>query len=399
MSKKTLPDELRSVLLAHSLDAPDPDSTVEQILAATIGTPTGRTESTSATASRRWWTSGQLLGAAVVVAVLVLVGAGSYSLRGGLNHRETGAASNGAASKADGQVGLAGGSPQLPPAASQQRPNAGQVPGLVPPDPPVPTDLPCTSIPGGHAVIGARTSFRLSSTGETLYAYEFLCVGDNGQRSGSEVQVFGRLAGGLHYLSTLIPASKDGHVDYLAALPNGVRIQGTDQSAGPRPGDVVSISYTTSDGGRTFSSSGKLIARACTRADLAARVVTADGGATGRHQVLQLTNLTSAPCGLEGFPTLVTLANSQPVGPVLTATLSGPAGGVTKAKVAPIVVLIPGGTAGAIIELTTEHPTCAQGNQLRITLPDGAALGPVLADLPTCGLQVHPLVGNPYGTD
>jgi hypothetical protein len=400
MSKKTLPDELRSVLLAHSLDAPDPDSTVEQILAATVGTPAGRAESTPATVSRRWWTSSQLLGAAVVVALLVLVGAGSYLLRGGLNHREaTGAASNRAASDSAGQAGLAAGSAQPPPAVGQQQPKAGQVPSAVPSDPPVPTDLPCTSIPGGHAVIGARTNFRLSSTGETLYVYEFLCVGDNGQRSGSEVQVFGRLAGSLHYLSTLIPASKDGHVDYLAALPNGVRIQGTDQSAGPRPGDVVSISYTTSDGGRTFSSSGKLIARACTRPDLSVRVVTADGGVTGRHQVLQLTNLTSAPCGLEGFPTLVTSANGKPVGPVLTATLSGPAGGVTKAKIAPIVVLIPGGTAGAIIELTTEHPTCAQGNQLRITLPDGASLGPVLADLPTCGLQVHPLVGNPYGTD
>jgi len=67
--------------------------------------------------------------------------------------------------------------------------------------------------------------------------------------------------------------------------------------------------------------------------------------------------------------------------------------------VPPIVVLIPGGTAGAIIEPATDHPTCAQGNQLKITLPDGASLAPVLANLPTCGLEVHPLVDNPYGSD
>lgn len=400
MSKKTLPDELRSVLLAHSLDAPDPESTVEQILAATVGTPAGQAASTPTNTSRHWWTSGQLLGAAVVVALLVL-GLGTYTLRGGLSHREaTGAGSNGAAFKNAGPADLpANGTAQPSSALGQQGQNPGQAPRAVPVDPPVPTDLPCTSIPGGHAVIGARTNFRLSSTGETLYVYEFLCIGDFGQRSGSEVQVFGRTGDSLHYLSTLIPAGKNGHVDYLAALPNGVRIQGTDQSAGARPGDVISVSYTTSDGGRTFSSSGKLIARACTRADLSARLVSADGGISGQHQVLQLTNLTPNPCGLEGFPTLVTLANGQPTGPVLTTTLSGPAGGVTKAKVPPIVVLSPGGTVGAIIEPATDHPTCAQANQLRITLPDGASLGPVPANLPTCGLEVHPLVGNPYGSD
>src|SRR6185437_13088462 len=75
MSKKTLPDELRSVLLAHSLDAPEPDNTVEQILAATVGTAAASSTasiSSPASPSRRWWTSNQLLGAAVVVALLVL---------------------------------------------------------------------------------------------------------------------------------------------------------------------------------------------------------------------------------------------------------------------------------------------------------------------------------------
>ncbi|HJQ03183.1 MAG TPA: DUF4232 domain-containing protein [Jatrophihabitans sp.] len=397
MSKKTLPDELRSVLLARSLDAPEPDDTVEQILAATVGTSTA---ASPASPSRRWWTSNQLLGAAVVMALLVL-GVGAYSLRGGFSSSSsTGASSNGAGRFNTNQGGApALGSAQSP-SALDQHPNAAQAPGAISAVPPVPTDLPCTSIPGGHPVVGAHISFTLTSTGDLRYVYEFLCVGTNGTRSASEVQVF-RLGpdGRLSYLSTLVPVGKDGHLDYLAAVPNGVRVQGTDQSAGPRPGDVVSVTYTTADGGLTFSSAGKLVAAACQRADLTAQVVTTDGGITGHHQVLQLTNLTANPCGLEGFPTLVALANGQPTGPVLMRTLNGPAGGVTKAKVPPIVVLIPGGTAGAIIEPSIDHPTCGQGNQLQITLPDGATLGPVPANLPTCGLQVHPLVDNPYGSD
>lgn len=400
MSKKTLPDELRSVLLAHSLDAPEPDDTVDRILTATVGGPAAdRTVLKGRFGlqpGQRWWMSNQLLGAAVVIALLVL-GAGGYTLHS-RNAQQT-ASSNGAGS-ANGPNQPANGSAALPSTGlGQLGKNNGQN-QLAVPAPTPPTDLPCTSIPGGHPVVGAHTSFTLTSTGETRYVYEFLCIGTNGTRSASELQVFQPGPGGrLSYLSTLVPASKDGHLEYLAAVPNGVRVQGTDQSAGPRPGDVVSVSYTTADGGRSFTSTGKLVAAACQKADLSARVVTADGGVTGQHQVLQLTNLTVNPCGLEGYPNLVALVHGAPSGPMLNPTLSGPAGGVSTAKVPPIVVLIPGGTAGAIIELGSAHPTCAPANQVSVRLPNGTSLGPIPADLSTCGLDVHPLVDNPYGTD
>lgn len=392
MSKKTLPDELRSVLLAHSLDAPEPDDTVDRILAATVGGSVA--ESTS---PKRWWASYQLLAAAVVVGVLVLGVAGFA-----LHHRSSQqqAASNSAAGAA--QRGVNG--PLYEPSTGAGRlgkNNGSNQSQLAVPAPTPPTDLPCTSIPGGYAAVGAHASFTLTSTGESRYVYEFLCIGDNGQRSGSEVQVFDRLGGKLHYLSTLAKATGTGglHVDYLAALPNGVRIQGTDQPEGGRPGDAVSISYTTADGGKTFTSTGKLVAKACQKADLSARVVAADGGVTGQHKVLQVTNLTPNPCVLEGFPNLVTLINGTPAGPILVPTMYGPAGGVIKSKVPPIVVLIPGGTAGAIIEPASDHPTCSRSNQLAVTLPNHESLGLVPAELATCGLEVHPLVDNPYGTD
>jgi hypothetical protein len=396
MSKKTLPDELRSVLLAHSLDAPEPDDTADRILAATVGAvaadeagrrgPFGRP-------GERWWTSSQLLGAAVVIALLVL-GAGGFALHNRGTKHDT------ASGSSAGQAYQRGSGPASRPSTGlgqlQNGPNKAQS-ALAEPAPP--TDLPCTSVPGGRPVVGAHTNFTLTSTGQLRYVYEFLCVGTNGARSASELQVFQPGPNGrLSYLSTLVPASKEGHLEYLVAVPNGVRVQGTDQS-GQIPGDVVSITYTTADGGLSFTSTGKLIAKACQRSDLTARVVVADGGLTGQHEVLQLTNLSVAPCALEGYPNLVALVNGAPSGPMLNPTLSGPAGGVTTVQVPPIVVLIPGGTAGAIIELASEHPTCAPANQLAVRLPNGTSLGPIPADLSTCGLDVHPLVDNPYGTD
>ncbi|HEX4728776.1 MAG TPA: DUF4232 domain-containing protein [Jatrophihabitans sp.] len=388
MSKKTLPDELRSVLLAHSLDAPEPGTTVDRILAATVGGV-----AVDGTVTKRWWMSNQLLAAAVVIGLLVL-GVGGYTLH------NLGGPQRAASNTAGGANAPVNGSAGLPSTGLGQLGKNNQNQQLPVPVPTPPTDLPCTSIPGGHPVVGAHTSFTLTSTGESRYVYEFLCIGTNGTRSASELQVFQPAPGGrLSYLSTMVPVGKDGHLEYLSAVPNGVRVQGTDQSAGPRPGDVVSVTYTTADGGRSFTSTGKLVAKACQKTDLSARVVTADGGVTGRHQVLQLTNLTVNPCGLEGYPSLVALVNGAPSGPMLNPTLSGPAGGVTSAKVPPIVVLIPGGTAAAIIELGSAHPTCASANQVLVGLPNGPSLGTIPADLSTCGLDVHPLVDNPYGTD
>ncbi|MEO9239640.1 MAG: DUF4232 domain-containing protein, partial [Jatrophihabitantaceae bacterium] len=151
-----------------------------------------------------------------------------------------------------------------------------------------------------------------------------------------------------------------------------------------------------SDGGTTFESTGELLAKACQAADLNVRVATVPGGVTGEHQVLRLTNHTANPCVLEGFPTVYSVLDGRQLGSLLPS-LSGPSGGVTRARIPPVVVLIPGGTAGAIIEYATAHPTCAPGNQLSIKLPTGVKLGPVAASLSACGLFIHPLVDNADG--
>ncbi|MDQ2836686.1 MAG: DUF4232 domain-containing protein [Actinomycetota bacterium] len=399
MSKKTLPDELRSVLLAHSLDAPDPDETVERILADTVAA----NQASPVRGRRRWRPSGQLLGAAAVIAVVLLGAAGINAARKG-----NGAEHGSAASNAQAGQPANGAARQPALSASPKRPGIVPLPGTgnTPAAPPAPSNLGCTAIAGGHPVTGAHVSFPLSSTGELRYVYEFYCVGTNGQRTASELQVFQPAGDGLRYLSTLVPASKQGHLDYLSAEPDGVTVQGADDSPGVAPGAVVKIQYTTADGGQTFASNGKLVAAGCTRNDLSVTVLTVEpvnassGKATSpAHQVLQLTNRSSGPCALEGFPNLVAAAGGNQLGPVLAHTLSGPAGGVTKAAVPPIVVLIPGGTAGAIIEFGSVHPSCAPTDSLVVSLPTGVSLGKVAARLSACGLEVHPLVDNPFGTD
>jgi hypothetical protein len=92
MSSKTLTDELRSVLLFHSLEAPQPNATVDRILSDTVGSVvalSGAAGPGSAAATSSADGSGkaprrisvQQLVAASVVAVLLLAVAGINSLR------------------------------------------------------------------------------------------------------------------------------------------------------------------------------------------------------------------------------------------------------------------------------------------------------------------------------
>ena len=90
MSPRTLTDELRSVLLSHALDAPEPNSTVDRILNDTVGAVTTLGE--PALGEHRPGLTGrrlrvQQLAAAAVVAVLLLTVAGINSFR---NRRDAG---------------------------------------------------------------------------------------------------------------------------------------------------------------------------------------------------------------------------------------------------------------------------------------------------------------------
>ena len=144
MSARTLTDELRSVLLFHALEAPEPNATVDRILNDTVGAatvlggdPPPSVQPVAARGGRR--VSTQQLVAASVVALLLLAVAGINSFRtrndvtDAERSRQPGGRGRRSArrrqrrqSPADGAMALPGtGSDQ---AGSQGRPAAGSRP-------------------------------------------------------------------------------------------------------------------------------------------------------------------------------------------------------------------------------------------------------------------------------
>ncbi len=280
MTKRTLTDELRSVLLAHSLDAPEPDETVDRVLTGTVGggadagadlAPAGSGDPTA----RRWRVPGRLLVAAGSAAVLVLAIAGiDAARRQSVTGRQNATGSATGAVRTGQPQSTAAGGPQLAP----------RVPGA----------------PLGTAQVAPCVRADLTAT-----------------------------------VTVVTPVTSSGPVQ-----------------AGPA-------------------------------------------------WLLSLTNRTSAPCALEGYPVVRPRRAGQPLGAAAVPTLRGAAGGVTNAVVPPIVVLKPGATAAALLErgLPAGGAGCQQSDQLAVTLPNGSSLGLVEASVPACGLVVHPLVGNPHGSD
>jgi uncharacterized protein DUF4232 len=384
MSAKTLTDELRSVLLYHSLEAPQPNATVDRILNDTVGAAAAQgataAGSASSTTRRTRRLPVQQLVAASVIAVLLLAAAGINTLR----NRTTARTADNAA----------GGSVPLPGASSNSLGKA------VPANPPkyAGTALDCSKIPDGHLTTGKSDQYLLSN-GQRGYLYEFLCVGANGQRSASEIQMFEQTGNQLQYRRTLLRAAADQHVDFLTAGADTVRIQASVQNtaSGRVRGEVISTAWDLSEAqpgdGHSFT-----VAAPCEPKDLIVTVVGVPGAAAPSWR-LALRNRTAIACALEGYPQVRAQA-ARAVSTTGMQTLSGTVGGITKAAVPPIIVLSPDATASAILEQSAATAAaCPRSSRLTVTLPDGVPLGLLPADLSTCGLVVHPLVGNVRGSD
>lgn len=435
MSEKTLADELRSVLLARSLDAPEPTDTMRRILADTVGDgashqPGLSDRLRSSQPSRRvrpswlrWPPSGFLI-AAVTVALLVIgvgalarlgqSGSGTDSTAGGSAkansaQQYSGAQDSGGQSPA-GQGALPG--PAMSPriqANGTEAPSgsAGQGSVIPPtdPTPPFPTDLDCSSIDGGKPGIGAWAASPASPASNGLRFYEFRCTGADGQRLASEVQEFRRTGSALAYVQTLLPLALNQHVDFLTVESGAVVIQSAN-AAGVGRGDVVERTYTL-DSRPGYRVTSTLVARACTSKDLSATATTSaeirttSGTVVSAHAVLQFSNRSYRPCAIEGYPAVRSMVGSRTVGPPTDTMLSGVGGGVRNAGVPPIVVLAPGSVAAAIVELGewTGSSQCASTDHLAVSLPNGAVLPPVPVSLGACAVTVHPVVDNPLGSD
>ncbi|MEO7261894.1 MAG: DUF4232 domain-containing protein [Jatrophihabitantaceae bacterium] len=401
MSAKTLTDELRSVLLFHSLEAPEPNATVDRILAETVGPVIalgGHAEvpDSGARPARRRRLSAQQLSAAAVVAVLLLSVAGINSVRNRNAARSATSASQDEVSQRQQDASAAAGSMALPQASDNSlQPSDGSKAQAMLPPAYGGTRLDCSTIPGSKLMIGHTDDFRLSTDVEG-YLFEYLCVAPNGQRSASEVQMFQLTAGQWQYVQTLAHPDDYEHLDSMTAGADSVLVQVSVNRPGGVPGEIRAMALTLS---RPQDQNGSwTVAEPCLREDLTT-TVTPVPDATAPSWRLSVRNHTATACALEGFPRV----RAQRAGLTLTTaehTLSGPAGGVTKQAVPPIIVLSQGATASAIIEQSgAAAGSCQRSDELSVELPNGVSLGRLRAELAGCGLVVHPLVGNARGSD
>lgn len=407
MTGKTLTDELRSVLLFHALEAPEPNATVDRILADTVGSVTTlgvhhETSEPSSEPGPRRLLSFQHLMAAAVIAVLLISVAGINSFRNRNAARTATEASQDQVSQrqqsgapANGSVG---GSADGPPGADmslQGKPVAPPEYGG--------TRLDCSTIPGSTLTVGKSDDFALSSDVEG-YLFEYLCVGPDGQRSASEVQMFQLVAGKWQYVRTLPHPNAYEHLDSMIA-GSQTRLQFSVHRPGSVPGEIRAAVMNLSDptDAQIYS-----VAEPCLREQLEVTLTPVPDSAApswrlslrNQGRTDPVTGSREAACALEGFPQVrvqrdgATLATATP-------TMNGPAGGVAREKVPPIILLTRGATASAVIEQSTRSAagSCVRSDQLAVILPNGEALGQLPAEVAGCGLVVHPLVGNARGSD
>ncbi|MEO6502462.1 MAG: hypothetical protein ABIQ09_11185 [Jatrophihabitantaceae bacterium] len=432
MTSKTLTDELRSVLLFHSLEAPEPSATVDRILADTVGSvtvlgvhgeaPAASTSAANTGPGRSRRLSVQQLSAAAVIAVLLLSVAGINSVRNRNAAKSATQASQGQAAQdqarqnqaSQGEAGQDGAYQQPPgPAAGQgsgslalPKPSDASAAQVKPPAY-AGKRLDCSMIPGSKLTVGQSDDFKLSSDVEG-YLFEYLCVGPDGQRSASEVQVFQRAAGAWRYVQTLPHPDAYEHLESMIA-GSQVFLQFSTYRPGGVLGEIRAVVVQLSDPTRAQSYT---VAAPCLLEHLEVKLTPVPDPAAPSWR-LSLRNLggvdpvtgdrSQAACALEGFPQV----GVQRDGATLTSatpTMYGPAGGVTRQQTPPIIVLTRGATASAVIEQSARSAagSCPLSDQLAVMLPTGASLGELAylpAELSACALVVHPLVGNARGSD
>lgn len=399
MTDKTLTDELRSVLLFHALEAPEPNATVDRILAETVGpvTALGLHDETPASGagprpSRRL--SLQHLMAAAVVAVLLISVAGINSARNRNAAQTATEASQDQVNQRQQDDAAAGGATAG--SAGQPAPGADLSAEAKPVAPPAYAGkrLDCSTIPGSKLTVGQSDDFTLLSDVDGAL-FEYLCVGPDGRRSASEVQMFHLIAGKWKYERSLPHPNAYEHLESMTAGPQSF-LQFSVHRPGGVPGEIRAAVVDLSDPSAVQSYS---VATPCLREHLQVTVTAVPAAVTPSWR-LSVRNRTEGACALEGFPQVRAQRDGTPL-TTAALTLNGPAGGVTRQKVPPIIVLTRGATASAIIEQSSRAAvgSCVRSDELAVSLPSGVSLGQVPAEVAACGLVVHPLVGNARGSD
>ena len=197
MSDRTLPDELRSVLLEHSFDAPDPDDTIARTLADTI-----ETDRIAERPDRPWWRSG-------AVAWWLRPWSASAPLAGRWSSRPPTTVIPPARVRRPSRTR---GRPLKVAAASATsrwaRPSDTECRGSAPANPAflVPTNLSCAATPGGRTVIVFGVPVKLSGVTDQVASAQ--CSDATGQRNSAQVYTM-RTVGGRSTIEATVLRQSD----------------------------------------------------------------------------------------------------------------------------------------------------------------------------------------------
>ena len=383
-TKRSLTDELQSVMLAHSLDAPEPTASIENILAKTVATT-----APAAIRRRRWLSSPTMIGAAAVVALLV----GGVALLNS-NHRESNKSSAGSNASLSGQGDAKAAAGTVPPQQGGYD-SAGASPLPQALGSPVPPPACVASGTGSATGTGYSATFGPAESQVTIA--DGYCSSPNGSRTGSEVKVYRITGTSRTEVATLIRPEQQLHVDRIEQQGRTVVVIALDTRAGA----LNDYRFSTTNGTVFTAEPVTLVAPACAKSTL--EVILRDGSALGDVSVslIDLRNRGTKPCVIEGYPA-ISAAVADGLAVTAQAIPRGKAGG-SSTQTPPIVLLQPGDTGTAMIEYLTKAPpnvvtACETAKQVTISLR-----GELLATLPfarsVCNLQIHPVVSSPSGSD
>jgi hypothetical protein len=237
------------------------------------------------------------------------------------------------------------------------------------------------------------------------------CVDSAGVRHPSLVHVVQNdpASGNAHVVATLIKTSENMHVDRIVTSPGKVTVTASYWGPAPsgyfpgwrRPGGILSRSYVTTDGKFFTAMPPMSVATSCGAADLDARAISGPGPA-GRAWLLNFVNKSARACAVEGMPTVV--GHSGLTAPLTaTRTLSGRVGGLRgDATAPPIVLLIPGELASAMVEIAgpkdSQGRVCPPAGRVIVSLPAAGEVASFFLDVSACDLAVHPVVAGSSGS-
>jgi hypothetical protein len=413
MTDKTLTDELRGTFVAHSLDAPQPQSSIEAILARTVpsavdAAPTADTPPSRLSGARRWHTS-RVLAVAAAIAVVGGVAATIKDLRSTVSKSSGSAFSSGVAGTSGGQANSerlpatgADATAQPPlratPAAGGADAQAGSAPN----------PLGC---PSGGVASSILASLDMSGRHESVESIR--CTTTGSDRVGGEIlRVVRADTTGSTVVTTLVTGSQGLHVLSVQIATGVIVVRATDWAGPPAPdrGALTEYRYRVSSDATMFTLARVTpLALSCRAASLAFSVTGTgtNAGGDSASAVLVARNTGTRACVLEGAPGLSVRPDvaaggtsargarpAQILPPISRATP------VDSHRIA-IVTVQPGQSASLPMPggLITPGPRdCTSPSRVTVTLPASGDQASLSTPVAVCILQVGAFVVGSTGS-